>query len=270
MATRSGDEDDTKAWTAACEQYIADLDEKEKKLFQNATPKNLLLEVVTERSSHEEGSRSRAVLRRLKPLLSAIEDYGPALDVYSNAYPLALASIWGSLRVVLLLAQKSNKIFDRIVDILERIGYVLSRFRDYERVFATYPRIIRALSAAYVDIISLCSEIKTFIRSIQKSRVKSFAILFSPLDHHLSEAVDRFRLHREDVELEAEACYMIESAKQYDLELRDRSVAALERKAELRRKLLYLLSPIDPSIKQRKLWQLRHEGAGEWLFENAD
>lgn len=45
--------------------------------------------------------------------------------------------------MVLHLAKKFNKIFDRIVDVFERIGYVLPRFRDYQRIFGKHPRIIK-------------------------------------------------------------------------------------------------------------------------------
>jgi hypothetical protein len=128
----------------------------------------------------------------------------------------------------------------------------------------------QALSAAYLDIITLCAEIKAFIRSIEKARIRSFTKLFSPLDHHLSEAVGRFRQHREDVEMEAEACHMIESAKHYELELRDRELAASERKSQLRKHLLHLLSPIDSAGKQRKLLKVRQEGTGNWLSHNDD
>jgi hypothetical protein len=270
MAAAPGGGDDNQAWVAARSEYIAGLDEEERRLFEDATPENLLFNATTAQTSHEQASQSRAIFRRLKPFLSVIESYGAALDVYSNIYPLALALIWGSLRVMLHLATNFNKIFDRVVDVLERIGYVLPRFRDYERVFGSHPRVIRALSAAYLDIISLCSEINPFIRSIQNSRIKSFTKLFSPLNHHLAEAVGRFRQHREDVEQEAEACHMIKAAKHHELELRDRALAAAKLKSDLRKRLLSLLSPIDSSAKQRKLWQSRHDGTGEWIFEESD
>lgn len=63
---------------------------------------------------------------------------------------------------------------------------------------------------------------------------------------------------------------MIESAKHYDLELRDREVAALERKSQLRKHLLHLLSPIDSTEKQRKVLKMRQEGTGNWLLENDE
>jgi hypothetical protein len=248
--------DDIGPLIIARDQYTADLNDDERKLFDQATLENLLLASVEEHKMHEQKSQSRA-----------IEDFGTAFDVMSNTYSIALAPLWGTLRVILQLAQKFNTIFDRIVEIISRIGYVLPRFRDYERVFGRQPRVLIALSTAYLDIITLCGEIKGFIRSIQRSRIKSFTKLFGLLDHHLADAIGRFRTHRDDVELEVEACHMIESAKHYELELRDRELAALERKSQLRKHLRSLLSPIDFAGKHRKVQKQRHIGTSNWLFQ---
>lgn len=264
------EQDPADPWIIARNQYIADLDDDERKLFDHATLENLLQASAEEQSTHQKQSQSRAILGRLKPFLSAIEDFGTAFDVISNTYSIVLAPLWGALRVVLQLAQKFNKIFDRIVEILERIGYILPRFRDYERVFGRHSRVIAALTTAYMDIVTFCGEIKSFIRSIQRSRIKSFTKLFGPLDHHLTDALARFRMHREDVELEVEACHMIESAKHYEIELHNRELAALERKSQLRKYLRNLLSPIDYCEKQRKVQKARHRGTGQWLFQEED
>lgn len=257
-------------WAIARSQYVADLSEDERILFDHATLENLLQASTEEQSSHQQQSRSREILPRLKPFLSAVEDFGTAFDVISNTYSIALAPLWGALRVILRLAQKFNAIFDRIVEIFERVGWILPRFRVYEKVFNRHPRVIIALSTAYLDIINFCGEIKNFIRSIQRSRIKPFTKLFAPLEHHLNDGIARFRLHREDVELEVEACHMIESAKHYEIELRDRELATLERKKQQRKYLRNLLSPIDYCEKQRKIQKARHIGTGQWLFSEEN
>jgi hypothetical protein len=271
-ASQSAIADDnlTDPWIRACEQYTSDLNDEERRLFEHATLENILLISIEVQERHQQHSQSRAVMKRLKPLLSAIEDFGAAFDVFSNTYSIALAPLWGGLRVIFLLASKYNKIFDRIVEVLERISYVLPRFRDYERIFGKHPRIISALSAVYLDIVTLCGEIKGLIRSISRSKLISFGKLFAPLDNHLGEAISRFRLHREDVEMEAEACHMIESAKEHELALHDRQLAALERKAHLEKHLRSLLSPIDYVDRQRKVLRLRQSCTGEWLFDEPE
>jgi len=69
-------------------------------------------------------------MRKLQPLISAIQDYGEALDVFTNIFPLAIAPIWGSIRVLLVLTEKHQKFYARVTDVLQRIGDILPRFKD--------------------------------------------------------------------------------------------------------------------------------------------
>lgn len=57
-----------------------------------------------------------------------MEDYGKALDAYANIASLYLAPIWGSIRVVLVIANTHAKFYYRILDTLGRIGDILPRF----------------------------------------------------------------------------------------------------------------------------------------------
>src|SRR3954465_5031790 len=83
-------------WAIARAHYVADLDENERRLFDHASLENLLDSSEAGQNSHQKRSQSRAILGRLKPFLSAIEDFGTAFDVISNTYPLALGPLWGS------------------------------------------------------------------------------------------------------------------------------------------------------------------------------
>jgi len=93
-------------WSLACGRYMEDLDEEEKKLFETASLGNLFRSASAAQKHHEEQSKARAMSRKLEPFVSAICQYGEALDVYSNTYSLAMAPLWGSIRV--LLHVKSN------------------------------------------------------------------------------------------------------------------------------------------------------------------
>jgi hypothetical protein len=70
--------------------------------------------------------------------------------------------------------------------------------------------------------------------------------------------------------MEVEACHMIESAKHYDLELRDRELATIERKSQRRSHLLQLLSSIYSAGKQRKVLKMHQEGTGVWLVKSDE
>jgi hypothetical protein len=80
---------------------MMDLDEEEQKIFATASLENLFHSASLAQRDHEEQSRARAISKKLGPLVSAIGQYGEALDVYSNTFSLAMAPLWGSIRVLL-------------------------------------------------------------------------------------------------------------------------------------------------------------------------
>jgi hypothetical protein len=130
---------------------------------------------------------------------------------------------------------------------------------DYERIYngEKHKRLTQALSNAYLDIITLCSEFRKTIRGQRNSKVRR---ILKPLafDKEFDEAIDRFRQHRQNVEDEARTCHMIEAAEQRDAQL----VLFAE---ERRRSLLARLSKIDSKHRHRKLKDSRHEGTGVWF-----
>ncbi len=117
------------AWRIAKERFLADLDDKERALFDKATLENLFYTSSNEQKDDQKLSKSRSVVQKLQPLISAVQDYGASLDTLSNIAPLYLAPIWGSVRIVLVLTRNHRKFYDRITDTFERIGDILPRFR---------------------------------------------------------------------------------------------------------------------------------------------
>ncbi len=97
------------AWTRAKMRYIEDLNEEEKQLYYQATPETLFYDASAAQKKYTAQSTTFALSERLQPLREAIAQYGQALDVYSNAYPLVLSPIWGSIRVVLHVSPWSHR-----------------------------------------------------------------------------------------------------------------------------------------------------------------
>lgn len=88
-------------WEYARAMYMKDLSTEEQKLFETSTLENLLDSTVVAQGEHEEKSRLRHISKKLEPFCSAIDQYSQALDVYTNIYSIAIAPIWGSIRVLL-------------------------------------------------------------------------------------------------------------------------------------------------------------------------
>ena len=96
------------AWIRARNQFVKDLSEDEKRIFFTASPESLLDDAVAAEASHAERSTTRSVMEKLQPFIAAMEQYGTAIDVYSNTYSLALGPIWGSMKVLLRVGQSNT------------------------------------------------------------------------------------------------------------------------------------------------------------------
>ena len=88
------------AWEQARERFIEDLKEPERLMFAEASLENILYSASAAQKSHQDGSRSRYLASKLGILLAGIDQYGKALDVFSQASRI-LCPLWGALRVVI-------------------------------------------------------------------------------------------------------------------------------------------------------------------------
>lgn len=96
----------TEPWENAKANFLRGLSPEDAARFNAATPENLFYDASTAQKKHAERSRSWLMQERVSSLVDAINDYGKALDVYSNSYPLILSPIWGSIRIVLQVCLK--------------------------------------------------------------------------------------------------------------------------------------------------------------------
>jgi hypothetical protein len=70
-------------------------------------------------------------MQRTVKLVDTIEDYGKAMDTFSNVAPLSLGPIWGCIRVVLTLASNYGSFYDAMIHTLARIGDILPSLRRF-------------------------------------------------------------------------------------------------------------------------------------------
>jgi hypothetical protein len=117
------------AWELAKVRFMEGLDDEEKAAFNNATAENLFYNASNAQRDDHTDSKTRSLLESMQPLISAVEDYGKAMDTFANISSLCLAPIWGSIRVVLVIASSHHRFYNRIVDAFGHIGDILPRFR---------------------------------------------------------------------------------------------------------------------------------------------
>ncbi|KAL8883180.1 MAG: hypothetical protein Q9192_007384, partial [Flavoplaca navasiana] len=205
------------AWIRARDRYVGDLSREEKAVYETASPESIFYDASAAEKIHTSSSVSLRIADKLQPMIAAIEQYGKALDVYANAYPLILCPLWGSIRVVLHLAREFGKYFERVVDMLATIGDLLPRFRVYEYIFPSHERLVQALSIVYVDILTFCLEAKRVFRRERRSLRINIGILaklsWKPLEQQFSQTIDRFRVHVKNVEKEVSFSHMVEASE---------------------------------------------------------
>jgi hypothetical protein len=71
-------------WDVAKSRFLENLDEDERRLFNEATAENLFYKTSNLQKRDQDESKTRAAFQSMQPLMSAIEDYGKAMDAYSN------------------------------------------------------------------------------------------------------------------------------------------------------------------------------------------
>lgn len=91
----------TQPWEDAKTRFIAGLSPEEAARFYAATPENLFYDASAAQKKHAQNSRAWLMQERISSLVDAIDDFGKALDVYSNTYGLVICPLWGSLRIIL-------------------------------------------------------------------------------------------------------------------------------------------------------------------------
>lgn len=215
------------AWSIARDRYTKDLTDEEKQSINTATLETIYYDASAAEKAHQASSNSRGLFEvKIKPFVTAIEQYGEALDIYSNSYSLILCPLWGSIRVVLQIAREFGNYFDRLVDMFKCIGEILPWFRSYERLFSNHKGLVLALSIVYVDILRFCYDAKAVFRQAKHFSLINFKIaiklFWKPFSQQFGKVIADFHQHRKNVEKEAGLAHMLESAIARDVELFDR------------------------------------------------
>jgi hypothetical protein len=69
---------------------------------------NLLEEIQVVEKAHKTKSLSRKTSAAIKPFIAGIEQYAAAFDVISNISPMILSPLWGGIRIVLHVSDKTQ------------------------------------------------------------------------------------------------------------------------------------------------------------------
>lgn len=88
-------------WEEAKRQCLSDLSAAEQQLVNTASLEEILADVQRVEEKHSQGSKARKLSRRLRPVISGIEQYGKAVDILTGAAQGILSPLWGGIRILL-------------------------------------------------------------------------------------------------------------------------------------------------------------------------
>jgi len=91
----------TKPWETAKRRFLDGLAPEQRTLFTEAKLDNLFYTANATYHQHAEDSKLRKIQQKLQPLISSVEEYGRAIDVFAQMSTLVLSPIWGCIRVAL-------------------------------------------------------------------------------------------------------------------------------------------------------------------------
>ena len=94
---------DSSIWNKAVERSQAFLSEEERNRFGKSSPEDIVQDLQSSQFALGQTSKIQNFLRKIQPLVAAIERYGKPLDVIVNASPEILSPAWGILRALLLV-----------------------------------------------------------------------------------------------------------------------------------------------------------------------
>ena len=101
-------------WEMAKARFMTDLTDSEKAMFQKASLENLFYASSVACKDYDANSKLPKFSKKLQPMIECIDAYGKALDVFSNASPIFLCPIWGSIRVVLHVSKHVLQVATRL------------------------------------------------------------------------------------------------------------------------------------------------------------
>ena len=262
----------TEPWETAKARFLNGLADADVAIFRDATPENIFHGSSAAHKKHMADSRFMAFIQRMQPLTEALADIASALDVYANVSAMVLCPLWGSLRVLIHIAQGFGRYFEELVDMFARIGDTLPRFHVYQHLFPEHERLLSALTNVYLDLLRFRVDVKETFTKTSNSRRSlwlTFKSQWKPLKLKHDGYLTNFQVHNKQVEKEAVLSHMVEAKKARELEERQRTLSSKKKEQEEHCTLLSRLSVIDCKNFHRKLQSVRHANTGDWLLKES-
>ncbi|KAJ6168864.1 hypothetical protein N7497_001707 [Penicillium chrysogenum] len=275
----------------AIQKFFEDLSADETALFEATTRSQQLIDDLQNIDNKQKGKISRKVAPKLKAFIAGVEQYGGALDVVAGSVSM-MSPIWASVRVVLKIAGKYSEYFDKISDMFEEIGYILSCLRRYPRLYGDNQVLRDSMVEIFQSIMQFCSRARHLFHQGRKyqSGVRALTpvglhaawkLIWKPYKIQFGDIIERIRSSMVRIDHEADVA-------EKELASKERSKAENERQLQTSRwvaleshqksvahfidqqRIDYVnqwLSPVNAASNHTSATKLRHRGTGHWFLD---
>ncbi|KAK8242230.1 hypothetical protein IWZ00DRAFT_513656, partial [Phyllosticta capitalensis] len=254
--------------------FLDQLSEDERLLYEKATPENLFYHAKMFHDGYQRSSKLQAGRDALMPIVRIIEGYGPALDTWSNAafVNMFMAPIWGSLRVVIHIAQKVDEYFENLIEMFRQIGDILPHIRDYQRLFPKHGRLMLLLSESLASILTFCKKVKDHFNNEKTAKTRPNKLLghkasWKKIKISVPNYLEDFEKLKRRIEEEAQLSHMIEDKEHHDRQEEHWALQEGRLRETRLKEALSTLSKVNYKNQHRQLRSEQYAGTGEWLIQ---
>ncbi|KAI5458921.1 hypothetical protein BGZ63DRAFT_361273 [Mariannaea sp. PMI_226] len=212
-------------------------------------------------------TRTLRNLAKIQPFLECLSGYSAVIDTFVQVKPEILALIWGPIRLMLLISSTYMKTFDKLLDVMARIGAELPAFQKYAELFRENTQMQQVLCLFFQDILDFHATILDFFKR------KKWEILFESLWPRYAGKIkviqDNMAKHRMLMQSEVTLASITEAH-----DARTRALREYERSHQFQQRQDFemILASLTPHLYDQDLEQFRERcivESGSWLMNHA-
>ncbi|KAI9830344.1 MAG: hypothetical protein M1819_005725 [Sarea resinae] len=174
------------------------------------SPQAMMDDILNNCRRMKDHSKLMASCKLIRKFANGWSPFFSIIDIFVSSNPQWAGLAWGAIRLVFLLSSNYPNFFEKLAEMFEKIFLRLPSYEDQIRRLrgsassTSQPRLIRALSYVYADIIQFCRDACKIFTNKRGDVIRQ--IFWKPFDNRFSDLLDRLRDHQElfDIEIKLE------------------------------------------------------------------
>jgi hypothetical protein len=216
LTIASGERARSPLWHRALERYREELEENDdlQSVTEIESLEDLLNYTKTIKPLLPREQNALSSIQHLGPTLKFVDDFAAVLAVCFGADTKLTAFVWGSIRLMLMLASSAGDTLKDVVDMLEELSLTLPRFKSYENNLPMDRALEGALVDVYTEVICFYARCIHFFRTHPHVLLRRDA--WQDFRNDFTRTVRRIKRLSSAVESEAEFARMKSDRARYN------------------------------------------------------